>query len=133
MTYRSRVIGTYLELKFSHVPNVDARDTLKELGCKYDFHSHTWTASRNHQKVLDACDSIVEENNCVSGSQNTQLCWDCARSGYGNVSTCPWERASLPVDGWVANAKMEKKDGIETLYSYEIVSCPLFVKEERGA
>lgn len=50
------------------------------------------------------------------------LCWTCAKSGYGKASQCTWEREFKPVEGWTAE---------ETSVSYRITSCPLFVPDPK--
>lgn len=66
--------------------------------------------------------------------QMKTICWECALSGYGNVSDCPWEREFKPVDGWNA----ERNDilivnGALKYWSesYCVLRCPLYKHETR--
>lgn len=129
MNYGYRSIGAYTEVKFNKVPSEFDREQLKALGCKYDFKSRTWTAKGKRAEVLALCDEIVAKSHDTHVS--SQPCWECARSGYGVLSTCPWERSFYPVDGWVAKEKEITAHNGKSDTTYEISECPLFMEQRR--
>lgn len=49
-------------------------------------------------------------------------CNDCARA----IGLCPWSESFTPVEGWEAK---EIYDNHGALYSYQITSCPMYVKD----
>lgn len=62
------------------------------------------------------------------------ICWECALSGYGNVSDCPWEREFKPVDGWTAERNDVLFSNGGRRYwseSYCVKRCPLYKKQNR--
>lgn len=62
------------------------------------------------------------------------ICWECALSGYGNVSDCPWEREFKPVDGWTAERNDILINNGDLKYwseSYCVLRCPLYKHETR--
>ena len=64
------------------------------------------------------------------------LCCDCKRTGYGDKSTCPWERSFTPVPGWEAvptKLLRARKDNGKPIYddSFRVKRCPLFIKDKR--
>ena len=56
-----------------------------------------------------------------------QICEKCQRATglCINSVVCPWAKELKPVEGWVAN-KIEVE---EIEWSYDIISCPLFLKD----
>ena len=61
------------------------------------------------------------------GKSKTQICEGCQRATGLCIDyvVCPWARELKPVDGWVAN----RIDVEEIEWSYDIISCPLFIKD----
>ena len=62
------------------------------------------------------------EKNPVDFKYTWQLCADCARAS----GLCPWSQFLEPIPGWVA---IRTYDSEGKPYSYEIIRCPLFVKD----
>ena len=56
------------------------------------------------------------------------LCWQCDRVYYRRG--CPWADDFKPVDGWNAKKQIKKNSG-RKIVSYNVESCPLFIKTER--
>jgi hypothetical protein len=50
------------------------------------------------------------------------LCWSCTRPG---TNFCSWDRALVPVNGWVAVPT--KVDHYDT---FRVLHCPLYQKEQ---
>ena len=64
------------------------------------------------------------------------LCCDCVRAGYGDDSTCPWERSFEPVPGWKAKPTrllQSRKPNGKPIYddSFLVMECPLYEKHKR--
>ena len=64
---------------------------------------------------------------------NETLCWYCKRSGFGDYSTCPWERKSETVSGWqvIPTRLLQYRTATGTpvyLKSYHVISCPMYIK-----
>ena len=55
------------------------------------------------------------------------LCWACKRPGTGG---CSWDRNFIPVEGWTAEKREYQRACSEPNFSYHVVKCPLFEKDE---
>ena len=58
------------------------------------------------------------------------LCWKCAN----NTGRCSWSHSLTPVEGWEAIPTKVKCYGrpCGDHDSFHVVSCPQFIKHERG-
>lgn len=60
-------------------------------------------------------------------AQKETLCWECLRAG----GDCSWSRHGEPVEDWLAIETAVKNRTYASLVSYEVLDCPLFIKETK--
>lgn len=119
----------FLEIQFNRKASEPTRDRLKNLGYRFHFPQHVWRGQKNHDEAIAVCERAVRYSANAAQRKTDTLCWDCAKSGYGGVSECPWERDFEPVEGWEAerndlNSVHASRNG----ESYCVKACPLFEK-----
>ena len=134
--------GGALVIKFYVLPSGNLRELLKEYGYKYYHNSKSWVGRKHIEDVKHAVFAWERRSKKLEGrtGRNQTLCCNCARAGFGCVSTCPWEREFKPVPGWTAarrDIKMAHKavggKVIEKMEeSYLVIECPLYLKEEKS-
>ena len=67
---------------------------------------------------------IVRKRLNVHQKEQGQICWDCQKA----CGECSWSRCYTPVEGWIAEfSVVHDEEG--DFCSYNIISCPEFVKE----
>lgn len=78
--------------------------------------------------------------NTVYNPRSEQLCWNCKRCTNAPGYECPWAADGTPIEGWTVTGKKEyfytsgNSDKKYSLgMSYDIVDCPLFIKDREFA
>lgn len=84
------------------------------------------TTKRKSRKTVEI-DEIEKRTGGGIGSQ--QPCWNCKRACNTTGHKCPWADRGEPVEGWKATPTRWKDRDIE-IRSYDIVECPLFIKDK---
>lgn len=84
------------------------------------------TTKRKSRKTVEI-DEIKKRTGGGIGSQ--QPCWNCKRACNTAGHKCPWADRGEPVEGWKATPTRWKDRDIE-IRSYDIVECPLFIKDK---
>lgn len=84
-------------------------------------------ATKRKPKKTAETDEIEKRTGGGIGSQ--QLCWNCKRACNTAGHKCPWADRGEPVEGWKATPTRWKDRGLE-IRSYDIVECPLFIKDK---
>lgn len=78
--------------------------------------------------------------NTVYNPRSEQLCWNCKRCTNAPGYECPWAADGTPIEGWTVTGEKEyfytsgttnKKYSLGM--SYDIVDCPLFIKDREFA
>jgi hypothetical protein len=59
--------------------------------------------------------------------KSESLCWRCKKPGTGG---CSWDRCFVPVEGWEAELREYPGACSHPKYSYHVVACPLFEKDD---
>lgn len=133
LSYTTSLSGEYLEIRLNKGPSRSLAKRLKELGFLYSGRHGAWRGTKNYEEAVAECEKSVKRSGRAYAAPT--LCWDCAKSGHGNTSECPWERASTPVPGWDA----ERTESVIIHYgkyrkeqiSYTVRACPLFVEHKK--
>ena len=84
-------------------------------------------ATKRKPKKAVEIDEI--EKRTVGGIGSQQLCWNCKRACNTADHKCPWADRGEPIEGWKATPTRWKDRGLE-ISSYDIVECPLFIKDK---
>lgn len=121
--------GGWLEIEFNRAASAPTREKLKQLGFRFDHWHHVWRGKAYREDAIAVCEQAVRLSAASAKAKVDTLCWDCAKSGYGGASECPWERDFTPVPGWDAErSDVKPVHANRNGESYCVKSCPLFEK-----
>lgn len=75
-----------------------------------------------------AMSKATKEKRASQQRDEAQICEKCQRATGKCIDSivCPWARALKPVEGWDATPIYIDDTG----WSYDIISCPLFLKDK---
>ena len=90
----------YLDIEFSRGVSRATSEALRAAGFHYISHINSWRGDRNFEQALEIAERAVKLSKATQPCNKQTLCWGCAKSGYGSLSDCPWERSFKPVEGW---------------------------------
>jgi hypothetical protein len=96
--------------------------------CEKSFKSITKCRRTCGEKCRKILSNQTRKNFMNQKRSCRQMCESCQRATGKRIDSvaCPWARSLSPVDGWEAN---EIFLGEDTGWSYDIVSCPLYLKD----
>ncbi|MBO7669511.1 MAG: hypothetical protein J6S60_02885 [Oscillospiraceae bacterium] len=134
--YDVRTSGPTLMIRFYRKPSGVVREMLRYYGYKYYYTIKMWCGQKGQDQIMGAVERWNERSKAANRKIcGRTLCWTCAKSGYGCVSECCWEREFKPYPGWEAirqDIKLYETDKKEyTTESYLVLECPGFKEEKR--
>ena len=135
MYYKSQVTGKFLMIKFIRKPSAVVLDVLKRNGYKYYSSIKAWYGERGQAQVMGAVEAWNDKCNKTAKISGQTLCYTCAKSGFGCISECCWEREFKPYPGWNAirqDIKLyETGKKVFKTESYLVLECPGYEREKR--
>lgn len=57
--------------------------------------------------------------------RTSTICWMCVNA----TGRCSWSEDLIPVEGWIAEPTKIKITDNQTLDSFKVLACPLFVQD----
>ena len=99
--------------------------------CGKEFNSPTKWRRTCSDFCLAVLKSKSRKENKAQKSNEDQICINCQRATGKCIDgvICPWAHNLSVVPGWEANKILLKEDGYTPYESYDIISCPLFLKD----
>ena len=100
--------------------------------CGKEFNSPTKWRRTCSDFCLAVLKSKSRKENKAQKSNEDQICINCQRATGKCIDgvICPWAHNLSVVPGWEANKILLKEDGYAPYESYDIISCPLFLKDK---
>lgn len=97
--------------------------------CEKCFESPTERRTTCSETCRDTLKKITREKRMSQIRPGIQICEKCQRATGKRIDSivCPWARNLEPVPNWEANEIYVEETG----WSYDIISCPLFLKDEK--